>query len=249
MSKRPRIFLAVAALIVAAIVPATLLYTRSAGASTAACGSSCTSPSVQSLGTGEVLTASGSTAGSAVEMAAASTSNSSQDWTVEAEGGVPNAVTAGVLPAKLLMNYSSGTLVEFQYAPAGSPSDECMADSYTSGGDDEWNAPNLTVELARCGITAQSLWIIDANNLTNGYVDLINAGYEAQFSYLADNTGGFNDMTSPFAEPEVLTVNSSDDVVLAPLSEIGGVVSSGQMWTAYTAPDQSALRAQIEKAK
>jgi hypothetical protein len=258
ISKRPRVYIAVAAVIVAAVVPATLVSTRSAGASTAACGSPCTSPSVQSLGTGEVLTVSGSS----VVMSAASTSSSAQDWTVEAEGGVPNAVTAGVLSAKLLMNYSNGDLVEFQYAPNGVPSDECLANTatlYNSGDYTYQYVPTLTVVLAQCGITAQSLWIIDTNNETSGYVDLINAGWESDYAYGDSSSSDYPyNFTSPFAEPAVLTVSSSSGsggsstsykVVLAPLSEIGGVVSSSQMWTAYTAPDQSALRAQIAKAE
>jgi hypothetical protein len=257
--KRPRVYLAVAALIVAAIVPATLVSTRSAGASTAACGSACTSPSVQSLGTSEVLTVSGSS----VVMSAASTSNTGQDWTVESEGGVPGAVTAGVVSAKLLMNYGNGELVEFQYAPAGVPSDECLANTAAipysiTDQTDYWYIPTLTVVLAQCGITAQSLWIIDTNNETSGgYVDLINAGWESEYAYGDDTLETSDTLTSPFAEPAVLTVttstsssgSSTSKVVLAPLSEIGGMVSSSQMWTAYTAPDQSALRAQIAKAK
>jgi hypothetical protein len=109
--------------------------------------------------------------------------------------------------------------------------------------------PTLTVVLAKCGITAQSLWIVDPNNQVNGYADLINAGWESTYTYGAETSSDFDDLTSPFAEPAVLTVNSSGDVVLAPLSEIGGVVSPTQMWTAFTSADQSALRAKIEKSR
>jgi hypothetical protein len=45
--------------------------------------------------------------------------------------------------------------------------------------------PTLTVVLAQCGLTAQNLWIVDASNEANGYVDLINAGYEGLYTYLA----------------------------------------------------------------
>ncbi len=256
MSKRRKVYLAAAALIVTAVVPVTLLSTWSAGASTAACGSPCTSPSSESLGSGEALTVSGSS----VVMATASTSDSTQDWTTEAEGTVANAVSAGVVSARLDMQYSTDTLVEFQYAPDGDPSDKCLAntasDAVPTGDTPVWYAPTLTVVLGPCGITAQSLWIIDQDTLvnsSNGYTDLINAGYATSYTY--DTPVAANDFTSPFAEPEVLTVGSasgsggSDDVVLAPLSEIGGVVSAAQMWTAFTAADQSALRAQIDKSR
>jgi hypothetical protein len=249
MSKKPKVYLAAAALIVTVSIPASLLSTRSAGASTTACGSSCTSPSVQSVGTGEVLTVSGSN----VVMSAASTSNSAQDWTVEAIGTVDDAALYGVVSGKLQLQYGEGQLLEFQYAPDGVPSDQCLANTSSDvppiGGTEDWFVPTLTVVLAKCGITAQSLWIVDPNNQVNGYADLINAGWESTYTYGAETSSDFDDLTSPFAEPAVLTVNSSGDVVLAPLSEIGGVVSPTQMWTAFTSADQSALRAKIEKSR
>jgi len=235
---------AAAAMAVVAAVSAGLLSADvPAGASTTACGGSCTSPSVQSAGTAEVLTVSGSS----VTMTAASSSNSAQDWTPELEGDVANAVAAGVLSPKLNMLYSTDQLVEFQTAPNGLPSDKCLANTSTDPGNDSpFNVPTLTVVLAQCGITAASLWIVDASNETNGYVDLINAGYATAFSYLAANSGTADNLASPFAEPAVLTVNSSNQVVLAFLSELGGVVSPTQMWAAWSAPVQAALRAAVQ---
>ena len=104
----------------------------------------------------------------------------------------------------------------------------------------------LATMTAQCGVTAASLWIVDASNEANGYVDLINAGYESAFNYLAQNTTTAENLTSPFAEPAVLTVNSSGHVVLAFLSELGGVVSPTQMWAAWSAPGQAALRATVQ---
>jgi hypothetical protein len=240
-------FLVVAALLAAAAVPAGLISADApAGASTTACGSSCTSPSVESLGTGQVLEVSGSS----VVMAASSTTNSGEDWTPEFEGDVANAVAAGVLSAKLNMLYSTDQLEELQYAPSGVPSDKCLADSYAGGLPGQsppFNLPNLSVVTAPCGITAASLWIVDASNEANGYVDLINAGYEAAFSFMAENNNAdIPAVTSPFAEPAVLTVNSSSQVVLAPLSELGGVVSATQMWAAWSSPAQGAVRQAVQ---
>jgi hypothetical protein len=251
MSNRVRMYLAVAALIVAAAVPAGLLSARFAGASTAACGSSCTSPSVQSLGTGEVLAVSGSS----VVMSAASTTNSAEDWTPEQEGDVANAVSAGVMSAKLNMLYSTDQLVEFQYVPDGVPSDECLSNTAAQPYGYSYYSPTLTVVLAQCGITAQSLWILDADNETNGYVDLINAGYATLTTYVipsgyapSSSDEGSN-FTSPFAESAVLTVNSSGKVVLAPLSEIGGVVSASQMWANWSSPAQQELRMKVSELR
>ena len=67
--------------------------------------------------------------GSSVDMSAASTTSSTQDWTPEQEGDVANAVAAGVLSQKLNMLYSTDQLVEFQYAPNGVPSDKCLANT------------------------------------------------------------------------------------------------------------------------
>jgi hypothetical protein len=246
MPNRAKVYLAVAALLAAAAVPASLLSAGApAGASTAACGSACTSPSVESLGTGEVLAVSGTS----VVMAAASTTSSAEDWTPQQEGDVANAVAAGVVSAKLNMLYSTDLLVEFEYAPAGVPSDECLANTASGPPQTSFYAPTLTVVLAQCGITAQSLWILDASNEDNGYVDLINAGYESGYSYLDTNADTSGNFTSPFAEPEVLTVNSSGKVVLAPLSEIGGVVSPTQMWASWSSPAQSELRAKVARSR
>lgn len=242
-----RVYLAATTLVVAMAVPTLLSADAPAGASTTACESACTSPSVLSLGTGQVLTVSGTS----VVMSAASTTNSGEDWTPLFEGPVSGAVTAGVVSSKLLMSYSSGTLFELEYAPNGVPSDQCLADSYTGPSiintNPAFNVPNLSVGLAQCGITAASLWIVDPNNESNGYTDLVNAGYEAVASYLAENNNAdVSNLTTPFAESAVLAVNSSNKVVLAPLSEIGGVVSPTQMWISWTTSAQAAVRRAVQ---
>lgn len=182
-------------------------------------------------------------------MSTANTTSSTEDWTPEQEGDVANAVSAGVLSAKVNMLYSTDQLIEFQYAPGGVPSDQCLSDnSAVPVGGGQFSVPTLTVVLGQCGVTAASLWIIDANNEANGYVDLINAGFAATFSYMAEDIAAFDNMTSTFAEPAVLTVNSSGHVVLAMLNELGGVVSPTQMWAAWSAPAQAFLRTAVQTA-
>ena len=110
-----------------------------------------------------------------------------------------------------------------------------------------YEATSVRDLVEKSGITAASLWIVDPNNESNGYADLVNAGYEAVAHYLAENNNAdVSNLTSPFAESAVLTVNSSGNVVLAPLSEIGGVVSPTQMWISWTAPAQAAVRRAIQ---
>jgi hypothetical protein len=241
MPKRVKVYVATVALVLAALGPA--LLSGSAGASTAACGAYCTSLSVESLGTGEVLTVSGGN----LEMATASTTSTAQDLTPMFEGDVTDAAEAGVVSSKLEMNYGGDTLVEYQYAPGGVPSDSCVAD--TSQNTIPTNTPTLSVALEPCGTTAQSLWIVDGTNEADGYVDLINAGYETAYSFLApdSNTDTSNTgLTSLFAEPYVLTVSSSGKLALAPLSELGGVVSTSQMWANWSSPDQSEVRKAVQ---
>jgi hypothetical protein len=194
-------------------------------------------------------------------MAAASTSNTAEDWTPESEGTVGQAAGLGIVSTKLELLYLDGSLFQFQYAPGGVPSDECLGDTAT-----DYNGltsltyyqPTLTVGLVTCGITAQSLWIVDQNTLSNdsnGYTELINAGWESTYTYGNSTADSPDDLTSPFAEPAVLTVSSSsgsggttENVGLAPLKEIGGNISQGQLWTAGPAIE-SAIRARAEKTK
>jgi hypothetical protein len=189
--------------------------------------------------------------GTSVVMSAASTTSSAEDWTPNQEGDVANAVAADVVSPKLNMLYSTDQLVEYQYAPDGVPSDQCLANTVIS----DSLSPALTVGLTQCGITAQSLWILDASNEANGYVDLINAGYATGYDYPVPTGASVSSgstifgLTSPFAEPVVLTVNSSGKVALAPLSELGGVVSSSQMWADWSSPAQSELRAKVAKSR
>jgi hypothetical protein len=244
---KAKVYLVGMAVITALAVPASLLTADApAGASTTACGSSCTSPTVQSVGTGQALAVSGTS----VVMSTANTTSSTEDWTPEQVGDVANAVSAGILSVKLNLLYSTDPLIEFQYAPNGVPSDQCLSNTSNVpvGGATEWSVPTLTVVMAQCGLTAASLWIIDnANaNPANGYVDLINAGYAGAYSYLAESGATFDNLTSLYSEPAVLTVNSSGHVVLAMLSELGGVVSPTQMWAAWSAPAQAFLRTAVQ---
>jgi hypothetical protein len=249
---------AVAAIVVAgaAVLPAGLLGPGApAGASTAACGAPCTSLSVETDGTTEYLTVSGSSnSGYSVGLAAASTTNDDQDFTPLDEGGVPNAVQWQVLPDRWEMNYAEGLLVEYEFAPGGIPSGQCLADGvstvYTGNGAYTNYEPNTSVTLATCGYTPQTLWFADPYNAGDvpGYDDLINAGYAVDPNY--NNTVAPNPPSTfetPFFVPDVLTA-SGKNVELEQLSQLGSNVSAGQMWTGYTAPGQTALRKAIAKS-
>jgi hypothetical protein len=227
------------AVVVIAIVTAAVLVKISlpaAQASTTACGSVCFSLSVQSQGTSEDLTVGGNDIdGYTVSLAAASTTNSDQDFTEELYAPLTTDVItdSGVLSSKLLFNYVNDQVAEFQWAPDGDTSDFCLA-SGTSGADDENQA--LTVTLDQCGLSAATLWILDGQGV-NDYIDLISAGYASGITYGGGSGQLDNDeMTSGtgmFAEPAVLTYSSKSGIILGFLTDDSGAVSTGQMWTGF----------------
>jgi hypothetical protein len=246
-NKAKKLYLGVVAVIVAAVVvPAGLLSAQaatSAPASTAACGPSCSSPWNELLGSGEVLAASGS---SGVDMAAASTTSTAEDFTetVELEN-VQEAAQQGLISAKWELNYSADDLVEFQYAPGGTPKDECIGDLDAGNSpDDTYYFPTTSVGLVQCGFTTASLWILDNDGSGNEPCDLINVGYEASYTFMApyNNVEGAESVTSPFAEPYVLTASSGGALDLAPLSELNGNVSTSQEWNGMSPVVQAALK-------
>jgi hypothetical protein len=115
-------------------------------AATTACGSSCTSPVNQGLGTGETptititgsgcpsVTAAGleSAAGDSsctisVAMATASAANAGQDWVAMEEGTVDKFITDQALSQRLDIQYGSDEVVEFEAAPDGVASNLCLA--------------------------------------------------------------------------------------------------------------------------
>jgi hypothetical protein len=118
-------------------------------ASTTACGSSCTSPVNEDLGTSETPTISISGTGCpavtaagleeaesdssctvSVAMAATSTASPGQDWVVMEEGLVSAFVTYGALSPRLDIQYSGDEVVEFEAAPDGDASDLCLSVVY-----------------------------------------------------------------------------------------------------------------------
>jgi hypothetical protein len=245
ISKSAMVTIGVATAITAGLVPATM---QSAGASTTACASYCTSPYTQLGGSGEVLTVDGST----VDMAAASSTNTDQDWTVEYESSVSALEGIGLVSDRMTLNYGLSYVYQFEWAPDGQTSDQCLADSAAQESnptEDENSAyyiPQLKVVLAQCGTTAATLWAADQNtvSLSLGYTDLINLGYEAESTFLSPtNNEPYSQLNSQYSDPAVLTVSGST-VALAPLTETAGVPESAQMWAAY----QSPAEAQVQKA-
>jgi hypothetical protein len=115
-------------------------------ASTTACGSACTSPVNQDLGTTETptitITGSGCPAVTAtgletaagesactikVAMATTTTTNAGQDWVAMEEGTVDKFISDDALSQRLDIQYGSDEVVEFEAAPDGVASNLCLA--------------------------------------------------------------------------------------------------------------------------
>jgi hypothetical protein len=260
MPKRTKLCVAAVAAMLAAATACVGLQFQPAGASTTTCGSGCTSPSVESLGTSKYLEV--SSLGSppseesngtpaTVAMAAASTTNSAEDWTTVSEGTVAAAIGAGIVNAALGFNYGGDQTIELQYAPDGVTSNLCLAEGSPTNQEDVTSEyTTLPVTLVQCGTSGGSLWIPDTNNNqeTPGYDDLINCGGVVSNTWSTSLSGWSGTATNAYAEPGVLAVTSSSKVVVAALSVVGTGVSQTEMWTAYTAPVTSELRSNAAKS-
>jgi hypothetical protein len=241
MPKVTKFRCALVALILTTTVPASFLI-QSASASTAACGDECSSPSNESLGSGEVLTVSGSN----VEMAAASTTSSAQDWIPENEGSVSDAVNYQLISSKYAWQYSGDSVYEYQYAPDGVSSGQCLAANDTTYSTDAGlgdDTQDISVMLYPCGTSTETLWILDATGVSNGYEDLINADQEGTCTASGDCS-----LNTPFSNPAVLTV-SGKQLVVAPITSTSGVVSATQSWANYTTAAAQVARAKASARK
>lgn len=242
MSTTAKFYFGGAAVLLLAIAPVSFL-TLSAGASTTACGSACTSP--EPLDSSDALTVSGST----VELAAASTTNTGQDWTPQDEGTVGSATSLGLISSKFAWQYSGDQVYEFQYAPGGVASGKCLAandqeyanESSTDAG---YTSTAIPVILEQCGVDSSTLWIEDTPSAApSGYLNLISAD---QVGWCGIPEGSDNcALASPFAEPGVLTVSGST-LEVSPLSEIGGAVPASQLWGNTASAAEEALRAKAD---
>jgi hypothetical protein len=258
LRKKIAVAVGIAALAMAAVVELSLPAASATGSphlkaaqnSTAACGSACSSPVNQSSGTGEELTISltqnsssstrctstvtaaalesvPSACSISVGMAAQSSTNAGQDWTVMAEdensANVQSFINAGALPPKLGAQYSGDDLAEIEAAPDGVPTDLCLSASVqttilttsTSIGMSQCGESSTTVTSGVTTISNPTAWILDSGNASaSGYEDLISG------------------VSQTYSLPEVLTLNSAGTgVQLAPLSQLGSVVSGTQMWS------------------
>jgi hypothetical protein len=202
------------ALALAMVGGALLGVAPTAQAATTTCGNACVSLYSQMLGSGQVLANgpkegfpppgcnnSKPTCGDSVMLAQAGNGNANEDFFGNNEGTVAQFAQAGLLSDNLTLHYANDSVFEFEYAPDGMASGQCVG-SY------------LGIVLQPCGTNDKTLFIVDSANAVNGFSDLI-SGTTTTFSnpmVLTVSTGG----------PRQLS--------LATLSQSGTTVSDTQMW-------------------
>jgi hypothetical protein len=158
-----------------------------AGAASAACGHLCSSLYNQKFGTADVSAVSGGTAApnQAVVLAAAAPSTT-EDWKVAFQGTVDEFFNAGLINATLDAHYGTDEAFEFQYTPGGISSGLCLG--IASG-----PVQGTKVTLQPCGVTVNTLWILDAADGSGGYTPYVSGSdtqYPAPFVLTASKVGG-----------------------------------------------------------
>ena len=180
-------------------------------AATPSCGVVFYSLYSQDYGTGYIPAVKNGTAstGEAIDLAASSDSNSAEDWYPDEIATVAALEAAGLVSSGLDQNYGNDMAYEFDYAPQGAESGLCMGVASTA-------ADNTAVTLQPCGVSGDTLWIVDSADVSGGYLPLIN-GSDTNFS-----------------TPYVLKAGSSATSALTTytLQVTNSTVATSQMWNA-----------------
>jgi hypothetical protein len=212
---RPAVAAAIAAatgavaITLAVILTAAGVAAPAARAETAACGSTCADLSPLSTGTADVIAVSGSGGvggTSAVTLAATSSTDSKQDWSMVKLGTVNQFYEAGVENKVTDTFWSGDQVYEIQYTPSGTPSGKCMG-AYSTD-------PTMVI-LDTCGTSADTLWIADTAAESSNAVPLISGD------------------SGSFSEPLVLTAGSAGTELSITAMLTGGASStpsSNQLW-------------------
>jgi hypothetical protein len=180
-----------------------------ASAGSTECGPGCINLFNQKFGTADVAAVSGgaATVGQPVILSAAAFS-ATEDWTEALQGKVSDFYAAGLMNATLNEHYGTDETVEIQYAPGGIDSGLCLG--IASG-----PSQNTPVTLQPCGVSVDTVWILDTADANGGYTPLISG----------------NDAKYP--APYVLTANTTgDNLTTQALKTNPGAASGAQRWQA-----------------
>lgn len=184
-----------------------------ASAATPGCGPFCIDLYSQSAGSGSLLdafnqpSASGVVTGQPAILDAAQNTNPGEDFVASDQGAASDFFAAGLISAVLDQHYPSDQGDEFEYAPNGVETGECLGVPVTP-------TAGTLVDLQQCGVTAKTVWFIDTSTSPAGFFTLINGG----------------DVDFP---PFVLTAQpGTQQLEVAQLQTSGGLAEPAQQWNA-----------------
>jgi hypothetical protein len=161
-----------------------------ASAATAVCGRYCTTL-YNEKSTADVMAVSGSgmgTVGQAVTMSAAGPYYW-EDFLSLDQGTAASVYARGLVSSVVDQNWPSGTVYEYEYAPADVPSGLCVGTATTAGND-------VPVTLQPCGATSTVMWVQLPQPTGNGYAPLVN-GSDTSATYPSVLFGDYPMITEP----------------------------------------------------
>ena len=221
MSIRSKIFAAAATLTLAGGIGAA--GTLTANAATPSCGHSCIDIFSREFGTHHspnfVLDVyqQKARAGQPIILYRTSNSDAAEDFTVAFQGTVHDFYEAGLVSAALNLHYSAFAAYEIEYSPNGVESGYCVGVGSTP-------FDGTPVALEPCGVSAETVWVVDSYDTLPGfYVPLIN-GADTNFSnpYVLNYPG--NGYPTDMPRPQLTTWTLSKYST--------GTVFDNQLWGA-----------------
>jgi hypothetical protein len=180
MSVKRTIIMAAAAL--AVVIGAGAAGTLTANAATPECGGACIDIFSAEYGTAahpnDILAVRNQPAGigTPITLNTAGTSNPGEDFEADVPGTVHQFYEDGLMPAGMNALYGSLDVYEFQYAPDGHQTNQCVGVA---------TGPAIVTEvtLRACGVTVKTAWIAYPRTTTSGsYFELINGATASDFS-------------------------------------------------------------------
>jgi hypothetical protein len=164
----------------------------SASASTPSCGHRCIDVFSRQFGTHHTpnfvmdVFRQGAKVGQPIILFRNSNSDPAEDFTVSFQGLVSDFYAAGLVSPQVALHYGGQSVgskdepaFELEYSPFGVDSGLCVGTATTA-------IQNEGVTLQPCGVSAKTVWIVDANDspatIRQGYLPLIN-GSDTNFSH------------------------------------------------------------------
>jgi hypothetical protein len=227
--------------LVGGVAVAGALTAGSASAATPSCGPRCIDIYAKQFGTHahpnsvvDVLRQ-GEKAGQPIILFRTANYDPAEDWTVAFQGTVADFYAAKLVSAAVNLHYGAGAVgfpndpaFEIEYAPFGVDSGLCMGTATTA-------IQGEGVTLQPCGVSANTVWILDFLDsfqtfVNGGYAPLIN-GSDTNFSHPFVLTYPNNSVPTDKPRPQLTVTNLTGFSNGFGIPELG-TVTSNQLWSA-----------------